>query len=88
MPSRHAATLAATHGLLVGGSTGSVLAAVRRHATQIPQGSTVIAISPDLGDRYVDMIYDDRWVQKSYGQPPGDYRCNAIGSACAASSAG
>jgi cysteine synthase A len=69
--------LAATYGLLVGGSTGSVLAAVRRHATQIPQGSTVIAISPDLGDRYVDMIYDDRWVQKSYGQPPGDYRCNA-----------
>jgi N-(2-amino-2-carboxyethyl)-L-glutamate synthase len=66
-------TLAATHGLLVGGSTGSVLAAVRRHTPQIPHGSTVIAISPDLGDRYVDMIYDDKWVQKTYRQPPGDF---------------
>jgi 2,3-diaminopropionate biosynthesis protein SbnA len=65
-------SLAATYGLLVGGSTGSVLAAVRRYATQIPRGSTVVAISPDLGDRYIDMIYDDKWVQKNYGQPPGD----------------
>jgi N-(2-amino-2-carboxyethyl)-L-glutamate synthase len=70
-------TIAATYGLLVGGSTGSVLAAVRRHAPEIPRGSTVIAISPDLGDRYVDMIYDDEWVEKNYRQPPGDYRRNA-----------
>ncbi len=63
-------TLAANHGLLVGGSTGSVLAAVRRHAPQIPLGSTVIAISPDLGDRYIDMIYDDQWVLSNYGHLP------------------
>jgi cysteine synthase A len=78
-------TLAATHGLLVGGSTGSVLAAVRRHASQIPQGSTVIAISPDLGDRYVDMIYDDKWVEKNYGQPLGD-GCRKASADCPAAS--
>lgn len=48
------------HGFLAGGSTGSVLAAVQ--AYPVPTGSTVVAISPDLGDRYVDTIYNREWV--------------------------
>lgn len=60
--------LAARHGILAGGSTGSVLAGIRRFAHQIPPGSVVVAISPDNGDRYVDMIYSDEWVSHTYGQ--------------------
>lgn len=49
-------------GWLVGGSTGTVLAGIRRWSTHIRPGSTVVAISPDFGERYVDMIYNDEWV--------------------------
>ncbi|BCJ40854.1 2,3-diaminopropionate biosynthesis protein SbnA [Actinoplanes ianthinogenes] len=54
--------LARTTGLLAGGSTGTVLAAVRRLAPIIPARATVVAISPDLGERYLSTIYDDAWV--------------------------
>ncbi len=49
-------------GWLVGGSTGTVLAGIRRWSGHIRPGSTVVAISPDFGERYVDMIYNDEWV--------------------------
>jgi N-(2-amino-2-carboxyethyl)-L-glutamate synthase len=54
--------LARTVGLLAGGSTGTVLAAVRRQAEEIDPLATVVAISPDLGERYLSTVYDDEWV--------------------------
>jgi N-(2-amino-2-carboxyethyl)-L-glutamate synthase len=54
--------LAAGSGLLVGGSTGAVLAAVERLAGSIAPDATVVAISPDLGERYLGSVYDDDWV--------------------------
>ncbi|BDH07678.1 MULTISPECIES: 2,3-diaminopropionate biosynthesis protein SbnA [Streptomyces] len=59
---------AADHGLLVGGSTGTVLAAVRASAHRIPAGSRVLAVSPDHGHAYLDTVYDDTWVAAHYGQ--------------------
>jgi 2,3-diaminopropionate biosynthesis protein SbnA len=43
--------------LLVGGSTGTVLAAVQRLAPEFSFGETIVAISPDLGERYLDTVY-------------------------------
>ena len=54
--------LASNTGLLAGGSTGTVLAAVRRKADSIPPDATVVAIAPDLGERYLHTVYDDDWV--------------------------
>ncbi|HET6858824.1 MAG TPA: 2,3-diaminopropionate biosynthesis protein SbnA [Streptomyces sp.] len=59
--------VARRYGLLVGGSTGTVLSAVDRFAAVIPADSRVLALSPDLGDRYLDTIYDDDWVTERYG---------------------
>jgi cysteine synthase A len=59
--------VAAAHGLLVGGSTGTVLAAARASRHRIPTGSRVLAISPDHGHAYLDTIYDDTWVAAHYG---------------------
>jgi hypothetical protein len=28
------------------------------------RGDTIVAISPDLGDKYLDTIYDREWVSK------------------------
>src|SRR6516225_8723185 len=49
--------------LLVGGSTGTVLAAVQQLASEFAPGDTVVAISADLGDKYLDTVYNPAWVQ-------------------------
>ncbi|MFJ2900032.1 2,3-diaminopropionate biosynthesis protein SbnA [Streptomyces sp. NPDC087218] len=64
---RECRLLARTHGLLTGGSTGSVLAAVRRRADTIPAGSRIAAISPDLGERYLGTVYNNDWVERNFG---------------------
>ncbi|MGY3413063.1 2,3-diaminopropionate biosynthesis protein SbnA [Bradyrhizobium sp. GM5.1] len=56
----------AARGLLVGGSTGAVLAAIANFGQRIAPGSCIVALSPDLGDHYVDTIYDDDWVRERF----------------------
>jgi 2,3-diaminopropionate biosynthesis protein SbnA len=51
------------HHLLVGGSTGTVLAAVKQLAPEFRPGDIIVAISPDLGDKYLDTVYDPAWVE-------------------------
>lgn len=62
--------LARHHGLLAGGSTGTVLAAVMAWKPHIPKEAVVGTISPDLGERYLDSIYNDEWVRERYGEIP------------------
>jgi cysteine synthase A len=50
------------HHILIGGSTGTVLSAIKRLSPQFRSGDTVVAISADLGDKYLDTIYDPAWV--------------------------
>ena len=50
--------------LLIGGSTGTVLAAVQQLAPEFSRGDTIVAISADLGEKYLDTIYDPAWVEK------------------------
>ncbi|QKJ68288.1 2,3-diaminopropionate biosynthesis protein SbnA (plasmid) [Deefgea piscis] len=59
--------MASSNGLLAGGSTGTVLAAVKAWSARLPKDATVVAISPDLGERYLDTIYDDLWVESHFG---------------------
>lgn len=49
--------------LLVGGSTGTVLAAVQQLAPEFKAGDTIVAISADLGDKYLDTVYNPGWVE-------------------------
>lgn len=59
----------ASHGYLFGGSTGTVVqGAVRWLAENRPDPScTAVAIAPDLGERYLDSIYEPGWVETNYG---------------------
>ncbi|MFB8116607.1 2,3-diaminopropionate biosynthesis protein SbnA [Streptomyces sp. NPDC056465] len=59
--------LARRYGLFAGGSTGSVVRAVLQRAPELPEGSRVVAVSPDLGERYVQTIYNDDWVTGTFG---------------------
>lgn len=49
--------LARTSGILVGASSGGVISAARRLASESPSGSTHVLILPDRGERYLDSVY-------------------------------
>jgi cysteine synthase A len=50
------------YNLLVGGSTGTVLAAIKQLSHEFKPGDTIVAISPDLGDKYLETVYNQDWV--------------------------
>ncbi len=50
-------------GLLVGGSTGTVLSAIHKKQNIFHPTDIVVAISPDFGERYLDSIYDNTWIK-------------------------
>ncbi|MFE0389381.1 2,3-diaminopropionate biosynthesis protein SbnA [Streptomyces bungoensis] len=58
----------ARRGFLFGGSTGTVVSGaaewLARHGTR---DLTAVAIAPDLGERYLDTIYQTNWLQDLYG---------------------
>lgn len=60
--------LARSKGMLVGGSTATVIAAVHAWRERIEPGSVVVALSPDWGERYLDTLYDDQWVEQRFGR--------------------
>jgi len=56
--------LLTSHGLFVGGSSGTVYAAVKRYAVKMPahQHPTVLFLCPDRGTPYLDTIFDPTWA--------------------------
>ncbi|KUN77038.1 2,3-diaminopropionate biosynthesis protein SbnA [Streptomyces bungoensis] len=58
----------ARRGFLFGGSTGTVVSGaaewLARHGAR---DLTAVAIAPDLGERYLDTIYQTNWLQDLYG---------------------
>jgi 2,3-diaminopropionate biosynthesis protein SbnA len=59
----------AARGFLFGGSTGTVVSGATqwldRHDAR---GLTAVAIAPDLGERYLDTVYQTTWVHDLYGE--------------------
>lgn len=59
----------ARRGFLFGGSTGTVVSGatdwLSRHGAG---GLTAVAIAPDLGERYLDTIYQTNWIEAIYGK--------------------
>jgi N-(2-amino-2-carboxyethyl)-L-glutamate synthase len=49
-------------GLGLGGSSGAVLAAALHHLADHPELDHVLCLCPDLGENYVETIYDDAWA--------------------------
>jgi cysteine synthase A len=59
----------ARRGYLFGGSTGTVVSgAIDWLARHDAEGLTAVTISPDLGERYLDTVYQPNWVQDLYGE--------------------
>jgi 2,3-diaminopropionate biosynthesis protein SbnA len=53
-------------GLLLGGSSGAAFMAVDQVKEEILPGTNCVVIFPDRGERYLDTIFDDQWVEKHW----------------------
>lgn len=64
----------AARGFLFGGSTGTVVAGAASwlESHDAGAGTTAVTIAPDLGERYLDTVYQTNWVQGIYGSPALD----------------
>ena len=58
--------LAREEGLFVGGSSGSAVAGTLKwlEGRPIPEGSAVVVLLPDSGDRYLTKFYSDEWMHE------------------------
>jgi len=59
--------LLATHGLFVGGSSGTAFSAVKRHASKMMNGSTrptALFLCADRGTPYLDTVFNPSWASK------------------------
>jgi cysteine synthase A len=69
--------------ILVGGSAGGVLMAVDLVKDRIPRGATCVAIFHDRGERYLDTIYSDEWVEEHFGEVSHLWQDSAEAQPCA-----
>lgn len=57
-----------TEAILAGGSSGGVIAAIHKKQKEIPIGAICAAIFCDRGERYLDTIYSETWVQEHFSE--------------------
>jgi len=65
---RGARMLLKREAILAGGSSGAVVMAMQKMLPSIPNDATIAAIICDRGERYLDTIYSDDWVENNYGK--------------------
>jgi cysteine synthase A len=58
--------LVAYEGILAGGSSGSVIAAIRKLLSTVTSSYSILTLLPDRGERYLNMVYDDDWVKEKF----------------------
>lgn len=75
--------LARNEAILAGGSSGAIVMAIENY--HIPEGATCSAIFPDRGERYLDTIFSDAWVEEHFGEvshlwhnPAGAQVCETV----------
>jgi len=73
--------LAQSEGILAGGSSGAVLMVGLHYAQQLPPTARIVCVLADGGERYLQTIYSDEWMQ-SHGLPtnitPAELRQRAL----------
>ena len=55
--------------ILCGGSSGAVVQAFEKYLPNIPPGSNCALILCDRGERYLDTIYNDKWIEQNLLNP-------------------
>ncbi len=59
--------MARLEGLLVGGSSGTAVAAALKYAQRLGPGDFVVALCPDTGRNYLSKLFSDEWmIERGY----------------------
>jgi cystathionine beta-synthase len=58
--------MARREGLLVGGSSGTAVAAALRYARRLGPDDVVVALCPDTGRNYMSKFFDDEWLAENH----------------------
>lgn len=69
-----ARAVAAELGLMIGGSAGGSVYAALTRLEEFPSGSTVVTIVCDGGEKYLDTVFDDEWMNERDLLDPGTER--------------
>jgi cysteine synthase A len=73
--------LARHEGLLLGASTGAIVAGGLHLARELGRGARILMINPDRGDRYLETIYDSDWLDRyGFTLKQGEHLDDAIAS--------
>ena len=59
----YANMLARQEGLLLGGSSGTIMAAALRYARRLGPDDLVVAIGADTGRNYLSKVFDEQWLK-------------------------
>jgi cystathionine beta-synthase len=57
--------LAREEGLLVGGSSGTAVAAALKYAERLTKGKYIVVLLPDTGRNYLSKIFSDQWMKEN-----------------------
>lgn len=57
--------IAREEGILVGGSSGTAVAAAVKYAMRLPEPKNIVVILPDTGRNYITKIFSDQWLQEN-----------------------
>ncbi|MGF1585998.1 MAG: 2,3-diaminopropionate biosynthesis protein SbnA [Bacteroidales bacterium] len=52
--------------VLCGGSSGAVISAIDKYASEIPAGANCVGILCDSGERYLDTVYCKTWLKEHF----------------------
>jgi cystathionine beta-synthase len=67
--------IARQEGILLGGSSGTCLAAAFQYAQRCTRDDLVVALCPDTGRNYITKMYDDAWMaQNGFVEVPPEQR--------------
>ncbi|WP_165231155.1 pyridoxal-phosphate dependent enzyme [Aquisphaera insulae] len=61
-----ARTVARREGILLGGSSGTAIAAAVRFARRLGPDDLIVVICPDTGRNYLSKFYDDQWLAENH----------------------
>jgi cysteine synthase A len=54
--------------LFLGASSATVLYAAKQYISNLNNKNlTLVAISPDFGEKYIDTVYNPAWVEEKFG---------------------
>jgi len=60
--------LAQKESILAGASSGGIIAAVKQMEPELTSGAVCAVILHDKGERYLDTVYSDSWIQSQFGR--------------------